>query len=128
MASEQHLDGLSAINGWSVYVAAEDGGDFSKVGTSVRLDNRIVQLQNGNPRQLNIVASWHLNTRRDAMRLEQYVLARMGHLRLYNRDWIKCHHALLVGSVNDVIKKYRFVARPSRTLASYDGADIGAWA
>lgn len=79
---------LAAIYGWYVYVLAEEGGEYSKIGTAQRPQFRVGTIQNGNPRRLKIAMTWHMQRREDAFSIEVLALAMLGDARLPGRDWV----------------------------------------
>lgn len=77
------------IWGWFVYVVAEEGGAYSKIGTAANPKYRLESLRNGNPRPLVIAATWRLASRDEAFKLEKAALVAMGIGRSPGRDWVR---------------------------------------
>jgi hypothetical protein len=103
---------LGAIHGWHVYVVAESGDACHvKIGTAANIKYRLSSLQPGNPRKLTLVASWHFNSRADALSVERAALAAVGDGRLVGRDWIKVSPALVVSLVEETIVQLQVALR-----------------
>lgn len=133
MSCKSDLNRLSEIYGWHVYVISEEGGEFSKVGTSLRPNLRIDGLQNGNPRPLRLVAIWHLKTRGDALLLEARILARLGEARLSRRDWVRQPASVVIDELRATIKSRGITAqqlplpgKPDRPLSLKEKAHARA--
>jgi hypothetical protein len=77
--------------GWHVYVIAEKGDAFCKIGSAVTVAYLLQQLQNGNPRRLRLIADWHVSSRDAARAVESHALTSAGLLRLERRNWLECH-------------------------------------
>jgi hypothetical protein len=99
MANYDHLMRISELRGWHVYVLAEEGDAFCKIGTTSTPHHSIQQLQNGNPRQMRVVADWHFASRALARSVESKALDSAGLLRLERRNWLECSPEAAVGFV-----------------------------
>jgi hypothetical protein len=93
------------IRGWHVYVIAEEGDAFCKIGSAVTVVYRLQQLQNGNPRRLRLIADWHLSSRDAARAVESHALASAGLLRLERRGWLECQPDAAVSFVRCAIAR-----------------------
>lgn len=80
----------SKMHGWHVYVLAEDGGEYSKIGSALNFRYRLAGVQGGNPRKLILCAVWHFKDRGHARQVEAWALGRADVERVAKRDWVKC--------------------------------------
>lgn len=94
----------SEIHGWHVYVISEEGREFSKIGSACRPQYRIDSIRNGNPRKLEIIKTWHLNSREIARRVEREAILSMPS-RVKNRDWIAGSPEDAISAVEAAISK-----------------------
>lgn len=108
MADNYFSDQIKAgkLHGWHVYVIAEDGNEFSKIGTAFNLTYRLAGLKNGNPRPLRIARSWHLDSREAAYAVEKVALATCAG-RLPGRDWLDCAPEIAIAAVETAISNAR---------------------
>ena len=91
---------FAKIYGWHVYVVTELGAaDFSKIGTAGVPANRLMGLQNGNPRRLTVAGLWHFKSRQEAMQVEKAAHKRLAEKRIPQRDWFACSADDLVAAV-----------------------------
>lgn len=98
----------SGVNGyghWYVYLAAEDGGEFVKVGTARDARHRVNSLRNGNPRSLTIVACVECCTVTRAWEVETAVLTSLGRARLGRRDWMRCSQDEAIAALKDAARQ-----------------------
>ncbi len=91
------------IHGWHVYVLAEEGDEYCKIGSALTVKYRIDGLKNGNPRKLAVVADYHCQTRDAARAVEARALAMATAHRLPRRDWLKVSHLAAIGFVERAI-------------------------
>ena len=87
MATYGHMSKATA---WRVYILAEEGNEFCKIGSAANPKYRIDQLQAGNPRRIRMVSAWRLCNRDAALAVESLALKNAGLLRLDRRDWLQC--------------------------------------
>jgi hypothetical protein len=73
-----------------LYVLAEEGEAFCKIGSASTPVYIIQQFQVGNPRRLRVVANWGFSSRNLARSVESRALDSAGLLRLDRRNWLEC--------------------------------------
>jgi hypothetical protein len=83
--------GNTYAGGCHVYVIAEEGDAFCKIGSADTVAYLLQQLQNGNPRRLRVIADWHVSGRDAARAVGSHALISAGLLRLERRGWLECH-------------------------------------
>lgn len=85
-----------------VYVVAEDGGDFVKIGISKDAAKRVKEIQGGNPRPLRVAFTTHGTDRAIAEQIE----FRTHHLLRDHRhegEWFRCSVDLAIEAMEKAI-------------------------
>jgi len=111
MSDFARLSDISRMYGWHVYVVQEEGDQYSKIGTAQNPRYRLGGLRGGNPRQLEMVAVWHVSSRQDALRVELQALANIGASRLHGRDWLNASAEEAMAAVRAAFDQLKIEAR-----------------
>lgn len=106
----------------SVYVVVEQGTDYCKIGMGVCSDRRLIELQIGNPRRLQLAATFELGDVATAARIERRVHSLLAEYR-HQGEWFKVSSDQARASITQALAEMGRAHVPS--LKPNDGRNGG---